>query len=52
MHLIHICMYIFSISTVFGQQPFGKITLPLGKVEILTSEERWVKARPNQKKII
>ena len=42
-------MYIFSISTVFGQQPFGKITLPLGKVEILTSEEKWVKARPNQK---
>jgi hypothetical protein len=49
MHLIHIFVYIFSICTVFGQQPFGKITLPLGKVEILNSEGKWLKARPNQK---
>ena len=49
MHLRHTCMYIFSIYTVFGQQHFGKTTLPLGKVEILTSEENWVKERPNKK---
>ena len=30
-----------------AQQPFGKITLPLGKVEV-SQDNRWIKAKPNQ----
>lgn len=49
MHLIKISIYIYSFCTIHCQQPFAKITLPLGKVEILKSEGSWIKARPNQK---
>jgi len=36
-------------SILFSQQPFGKITLPLGKVEIADKEGKWTRAKPNQK---
>ena len=49
MHLIQLFIYLFSFCIIFSQQPFGKITLPLGKVEISNSKGNWVKARPNQK---
>jgi len=45
---IFICM-ILSISFLSAKQVFGKITLPLGKVEVSLSEGTWEKAKPNQK---
>ena len=35
------------IINLSAQQPFGKITLPLGKVEV-SQDNRWIKAKPNQ----
>ena len=35
------------IINLSAQQPFGKITLPLGKVEV-SQDNRWSKAKPNQ----
>jgi hypothetical protein len=35
------------IINLSAQQPFGKITLPLGKVEV-SQDNRWMKAKPNQ----
>jgi len=35
------------ISSLFGQKPFGKISLPLGKVQV-QSKGSWSKAKPNQ----
>lgn len=49
MHLIKKFLYVLSFCTIYSQQPFGKITLPLGKVEISKSKGNWVKVRPNQK---
>ena len=40
-------MFLFNL--LLGQQPFGKITLPLGKVEIADKSGTWTKAKPNQK---
>ena len=38
-----------TLTLVFADQPFGKITLPLGKVDLQNSlEEAWKRARPNQ----
>ena len=35
------------IINLSAQQPFGKITLPLGKVEV-SQDNRWSRAKPNQ----
>ena len=42
-----IIVYLF-ISAFFliGQQPFGKITLPLGMVEVTKNNNKWEKAKP------
>ena len=45
---IFICM-ILPISFLSAKQVFGKISLPLGKVEVSLSEGTWEKAKPNQK---
>ena len=45
---IFICM-ILPISILSAKQVFGKISLPLGKVEVSLSEGVWEKAKPNQK---
>ena len=38
-----------TLTLVFADQPFGKITLPLGKVDLQNSlEGGWTRARPNQ----
>ncbi len=42
---------LFLLATVVcinAQQNFGKITLPLGKVELSTEAGKWAKAKPNQ----
>ena len=33
---------------IVAQQPFGKISLPLGKVEVSTADNKWSRAKPNQ----
>ena len=44
-----IIVYLFiSASFLMGQQPFGKITLPLGMVEVSKNNNTWVKAKPRQ----
>ena len=40
---------LLSLTLGLAQQPFGKITLPLGKVEVQYSlGDTWDRARPNQ----
>ena len=40
---------LLTVTLVFADQPFGKITLPLGKVDVQNSlEGGWTRARPNQ----
>ena len=38
---------VFFISCLIAQQPFGKISLPLGKVQVQTNGN-WSRAKPNQ----
>ena len=45
-NLIPILVLVFNF--IIAQQPFGKITLPLGKVDISTAENKWSRAKPNQ----
>ena len=35
------------ISSIFGQKPFGKISLPLGRVQVQSNGD-WSRAKPNQ----
>jgi len=38
-----------TVTLVFADQPFGKITLPLGKVDVQNSlKDAWKRAKPNQ----
>ena len=47
--VFHILIVILSIFCLLdGQQNFGKITLPLGKVELFSSGGTWARAKPNQ----
>ena len=41
------CILIFTTLLVAADQPFGKISLPLGKVEF-KSDTDWIRAKPNQ----
>ena len=45
-NLIPILVLVFNF--IIAQQPFGKITLPLGKVDGSTAENKWIRAKPNQ----
>ena len=45
-NLIPILVLVFNF--IIAQQPFGKITLPLGKVDVSTAENKWSRALPNQ----
>ena len=36
------------LTFISGQQSFGKISLPLGKVEVSLSPDKWERAKPNQ----
>ena len=38
---------VFFISCLLAQQPFGKISLPLGRVQVRSGAD-WAKAKPNQ----
>ena len=40
---------VLSLTILPAKQAFGKITLPLGKVEVSLSEGKWERAKPNQK---
>ena len=39
---------IFTSLLMAAGQPFGKISLPLGKVEFKTENADWARAKPNQ----
>tara|TARA_A100001015_G_C14482272_1_gene516017 strand:- start:258 stop:491 length:234 start_codon:yes stop_codon:yes gene_type:complete len=45
-----IILYLLTIVScaLMGQQAFGKITLPLGMVEVSKDNNTWVKAKPRQ----
>ena len=45
-----IILYLLTIVSysLMGQQAFGKITLPLGMVEVSNNNNTWVKAKPRQ----
>ena len=45
-NLIPILVLVFNF--IIAQQPFGKISLPLGKVDVSTAENKWSRAKPNQ----
>ena len=45
-NLIPALVLIFNF--IIAQQPFGKISLPLGKVEVSTADNKWSRAKPNQ----
>jgi len=45
-NLIPVLALVFNF--IIAQQPFGKISLPLGKVEVSTAENKWSRAKPNQ----
>jgi len=45
-NLIPILVLVFNF--IIAQQPFGKITLPLGRVDVSTAENKWSRAKPNQ----
>ena len=45
-NLIPALVLIFNF--IIAQQPFGKISLPLGKVDVSTAENKWSRAKPNQ----
>ena len=45
-NLILVLVVVFNF--IIAQQPFGKITLPLGKVDVSTAENKWIRAKPNQ----
>jgi len=45
-NLIPILVLVFNF--IIAQQPFGKITLPLGKVDVSTADNKWSRAKPNQ----
>ena len=45
-NLIPILVLVFNF--IIAQQPFGKITLPLGKVDVSTAVNKWSRAKPNQ----
>ena len=40
---------VLSFTILPAKQAFGKITLPLGRVEVSLSEGKWERAKPNQK---
>ena len=48
-HFSTLVCTVLLISFLPAKQVFGKITLPLGKVEVSLSEGTWERARPNQK---
>jgi len=45
-NLIPILVVVFNF--IIAQQPFGKISLPLGKVDVSTADNKWSRAKPNQ----
>ena len=45
-NLIPVLALVFNI--IVAQKPFGKISLPLGKVEVSTADNKWSRAKPNQ----
>ena len=45
-NLIPVLALVFNF--IIAQQPFGKISLPLGKVEVSTGDNKWSRAKPNQ----
>ena len=45
-NLIPVLALVFNF--IIAQQPFGKISLPLGKVDVSTAENKWSRAKPNQ----
>ena len=45
-NLIPALVLIFNF--IIAQQPFGKISLPLGKVDVSTADNKWSRAKPNQ----
>ena len=45
-NLIPILVLVFNF--IIAQQPFGKISLPLGKVDVSTADNKWSRAKPNQ----
>jgi len=45
-NMIPVLVVVFNF--IIAQQPFGKISLPLGKVDVSTAENKWSRAKPNQ----
>ena len=45
-NLIPILVLVFNF--IIAQQPFGKISLPLGRVDVSTADNKWSRAKPNQ----
>ena len=45
-NLIPVLALVFNF--IIAQQPFGKISLPLGKVDVYTADNKWSRAKPNQ----
>lgn len=45
---LRIIILLILSTALFSQQPFGKISLPLGKVELSTTSNKWTRAKPNQ----
>ena len=44
-----VIILLVTVTLVFADQPFGKITLPLGKVDVQNSlKDAWKRAKPNQ----
>ena len=48
-HFSTLACTVLLTSVLPAKQVFGKITLPLGKVEVSLSEGTWERAKPNQK---
>ena len=45
---LRIIILLILSTTLFSQQPFGKISLPLGKVDLSSTSNKWTRAKPNQ----
>ena len=45
---LRIIILLILSTALFSQQPFDKISLPLGKVELSTTSNKWTRAKPNQ----
>ena len=45
---LRIIILLILSTALFSQQPFGKISLPLGKVDLSSTSNKWTRAKPNQ----